>query len=176
MRKNIVITLTGPDKPGIVDSVTEILFKHDGNVETSRMIRLGGEFGILMLVSLPSEGVEAVDDAVCSLMGKGYKITTSQTEQSYIQKYLGWSPFRIEVQGADHEGIIHHVAHYLSERGINIKSMDTETTKAPMSGAPLFKMVSQVVVPPELAKLDWEADLDDVGHHLNVDIKVTVLK
>ena len=49
MRKNIVFTLTGSDKIGIVEEVTKVFLDHNGNVETSRMARLGGEFAILML-------------------------------------------------------------------------------------------------------------------------------
>ena len=55
MQKNFVLTVTGPDRIGIVERVTGLLFEHGGNVETSRMARLGGEFAILMLVSMPEE-------------------------------------------------------------------------------------------------------------------------
>ena len=51
MQRNLVLTLTGPDRIGIVEGVTKLLVDRDGNVEMSRMARLGGEFAILMLVS-----------------------------------------------------------------------------------------------------------------------------
>ena len=50
-QRNLVLTLTGPDRIGIVESVTGLLVARGGNVEMSRMARLGGEFAILMLVS-----------------------------------------------------------------------------------------------------------------------------
>jgi len=53
MKRNLVLTLTGPDRIGIVEKVTGLLLERGGNVETSRMARLGGEFAVLMLVSLP---------------------------------------------------------------------------------------------------------------------------
>jgi len=55
MRTNIVFTLTGPDRIGIVESVTKMLLGHGANVESSRMTRLGGEFAMLMLVSMPEQ-------------------------------------------------------------------------------------------------------------------------
>ncbi len=55
MQTNFILTLTGPDRIGIVDKVTGLLLERGGNVETSRMARLGGEFAVLMLVSMPSE-------------------------------------------------------------------------------------------------------------------------
>ena len=57
MSKNFVLTLTGPDRIGIVERVTRVLLDRGGNVETSRMARLGGEFAILMLVSMPADAV-----------------------------------------------------------------------------------------------------------------------
>ena len=88
----------------------------------------------------------------------------------------GWQPFQIEVHGADHEGIIHEVAHYLSERGISIESAESETTSAPISGSPLFAMTAQVVVPPSLARGGWQAGLEEIGSRLNLEIEVSEAK
>ncbi len=173
MRTNIVFTLTGPDRIGIVESVTRLLLDRGGNVETSRMARLGGEFAMLLLVSIPSEQLAVLDGDVEKLVARGYKVTTGLTEITYAETYRGWRPYIIEVHGADHEGIIHQVAHHLSERGINIESMDTGTIKAPVSGTPLFSMTALVLVPPDLTGRDWENALDKVGRQLNVDIRVS---
>ncbi len=175
MRNNIVFTLTGPDRIGIVEEVTQLLLEHDGNVELSRMARLGGEFAMLLLVFIPAEEVAGLSKAAESLIAQGYQVTTSQTDQTYADQYRGWLPYQIELRGADHEGIVHEVAHYLAQHGINIESMDTELVRAPMSGAPLFTMTALVVVPPSQIDQDWEAALLDVGRHLNVDINVSAV-
>ena len=176
MRTNIVFTLTGPDQIGIVESVTKMLLDHGANVESSRMARLGGEFAMLMLVSLPAEQPASLDGDVEALIAQGYKVTTSLTRQTYAETHPGWLPFRIEVAGADHEGIIHQVARHLSERGINIESMETGVDHAPVSGTPLFTMSAIVAVPPGLAAPEWQAALHEAGEVLNVDIRVTPLE
>ena len=51
MQKSFVITITGDDRVGIVDDVTKIILAHHGNVDSSRMARLGGVFAMLFLVS-----------------------------------------------------------------------------------------------------------------------------
>ncbi len=176
MHKNIVLTLTGTDRVGIVEEVTQLLLDLGGNVETSRMARLGGEFAILMLVSIPSEQMARLDQDTEKLKAEGFKLTTSETELTYAQKHPGWLPYQIKVYGADHEGIVHEISHYLSQRGISIESADTETARAPISGTPLFIMTALVVVPPALHEQDWEAALGEVGHHLNVDIQVSAVE
>ena len=176
MQANIVLTLTGKDRIGIVEEVTKLLLDLGGNVETSRMSHLGGEFAILMLVSLSAEQLGRLEKDVEKLTAQGYRVTTSRTEHTYAETHPGWLPFQIEVHGADHEGIVHEIAHYLSQHGINIESMDTGTMQAPVSGTLLFTMTALVVVPPNLPGQDWEAKLIDVGHRLNVDIKVSATK
>jgi glycine cleavage system transcriptional repressor len=173
MRKNIVLTLTGTDRIGIVDSVAEVLVKYDGNVETSRMARLGGEFAMLMLVSIPEEQLERFDLGINELSEKGFQVSARQTGQNDEQKHSGWLPYQIEVHGADHEGIVHQVAHYLTQRGINIESMDTGIVSAPMSGTLFFSMSAVVLVPPGMSNKDWQSDLEEVADRLNVEIKVS---
>ena len=145
MQKSFVLTVTGPDRIGIVERVTGLLLGQGGNVETSRMARLGGEFAILMLVSMPEDRIAGLDGDLALLADDGYKVTTTPTDRLATGRRPDWLPYRIEIEGADHEGIIHEVARYLSGRGINIESVDSETTLAPVSGSPLFAMKAQVV-------------------------------
>src|SRR3954447_4257721 len=128
MPKTFVLTLTGPDRIGFVEEVTGLLLERGGNVETSRMARLGGEFAILMFVSMPTEQFPGLEHDLESLAARGYKVTTTPVEQSTAEPHLGWLPYQIEIEGADHEAIIHEVAHYLWEHGINIESVDSECT------------------------------------------------
>ncbi|HWT81007.1 MAG TPA: ACT domain-containing protein [Candidatus Methylomirabilis sp.] len=176
MHKKFVLTLTGPDRIGFVENVTGLLLERGGNVETSRMARLGGEFAILMLVSMPAEQFSSLENDLEILAGSGHKVTTTPAEQTYAEAYPGWLPYRIEVQGADHEGIIHEIAHYLSEQGISIEAADSESTPAPTSGVPLFAMMARVIVPPNLSRRAWEAGLEEIGDRMNLDIRVADLR
>ena len=171
MLKNIVLTLTGRDKIGIVGNVTSVIVKRNGNVESSRMARLGGEFAMLMLIVLPDKEFVNLDQDFQPLRAEGYQVTLLQTEDD-SKKYSGWLPYEIEVTGADHEGIIHEVSHHLASEGINIESLDTSSTPAPMSGTPLFMMKGIVLVPPQLNFHVWSDALEEIGDKLNVSVKV----
>jgi glycine cleavage system transcriptional repressor len=173
MDTNIVLTLTGPDRVGLVEAVTKPLLERGGNVETSRMARLGGAFAILMLATIPEEQIAGLPTALDALIAQGYKLTLSRTEPAAPPSALAWTLYRVEVRGADQEGIIHHIAQTLAKRGINIESMDTVTNAAAMSGTPLFAMTANIAVPPNLAGHDWQAALDQVGREMNVDITLT---
>lgn len=171
MRTNIVLTLTGRDRIGIVEEITRLLLEHGANVETSRMARLGGEFALLALVSLPDERRTDLEAGLERLATQGFHVISSTTDTA--EAHAGWLPYKIQVRGADHEGIIHEVARHLAEAGITIETMDTGATRAPMSGTPFFMMTAFVLVPPGLHDQDWEDALHDAAHRLDVDIQVS---
>ena len=51
--KHIIIKGIGPDKPGIVSRISGMVTSNNGNIEESRMIRLGSEFSIIMMIAIP---------------------------------------------------------------------------------------------------------------------------
>ncbi len=176
MKKEIVLTLTGHDRVGIVKEITNVLVKSGGNVETSRMARLGGEFAMLALIALNETDLPALETDLQKLRGEGFQITSLQTEHDHSKKYAGWLPYQIEVLGADHEGIVYEITHHLAQQGINIEDMETTTAPAPMSGTPLFTMNATVLVPPQLPFHKWSDALEEIGDKLNVTVEVTIVK
>ena len=116
MQTNIVLTITGPDKIGLVESVSKIVVDLAGNIVASRMAHLGGEFAMLMFIRIEPENLSSLSGNLDKFVKQGYKITSSETTQEDPSKYKGWVPFEIRVNGADHEGIIHKIA-ALSARG-----------------------------------------------------------
>ena len=46
-----MLTLVGEDQPGIVAAVTEALFAKGMNLGEASMLRLGGNFTVMMMVS-----------------------------------------------------------------------------------------------------------------------------
>jgi len=172
---SIVLTLTGPDRVGIVEEVTGALLDVGANVETSRMSRLGGEFAVLMLASVPETHTGRVEAALAPLVERGYKVTCAVTQGTYDETRAGWLSYRVDVRGADHEGIIHEIAHGLSQQGISIESAEAGTEEAPISGTPLFTMTALVAVPPEVAEQDWKGTLAEAASVSNVDVEITAI-
>lgn len=176
MNQEIVLTLTGHDRIGIVEEVTSIFVQFGGNVENSRMARLGGEFAMLALVTVDEKKLSTLETGLQKLRDEGFQITLQQTVDEHAKKYAGWLPYEIEVLGADHEGIIHDLAHGLAQQGINIENMETTTSPAPMSGTPLFTMKATVLVPAQLPYHQWSDALQEIGDSLNVNVKVEMVK
>ena len=173
MHKHLVMTLVGPDHIGIVDRVTKKILEFHGNIEESRMARLGGEFSMLLLISVTEGKREALIEALNKLQDENFQVFLRETESDTATKYSGWLPYRVVVSGADNEGIINSISHHLAKSGINLESAETNSAAAPMSGTLLFSMTAIVLVPPTLSYHSWREPLDDVGDRMNVSIEVS---
>jgi glycine cleavage system transcriptional repressor len=176
MPKRFVLTLTGSDRIGLVEHVTELILECGGDVQASRMARLGGEFAMLMLIQVPDTNTVQLSGNMEKLVGEGFTVSVTETDkdQEVAAGRKNWLPYLIKVRGANHEGIIHEIAEHLSKQGINIESIDTDVLPAPMSGTPLFTMEAIVAVPPELPKHTWQDDLEDAADRVNVELEVSL--
>ncbi|MCU0234033.1 MAG: hypothetical protein MUE90_08405 [Thermoanaerobaculales bacterium] len=171
MRKQLVLTASGRDRVGILDEITALLLRFDANVEASRMVRLGGDFAMLMFVTAPGERIEALRTALAEMHYARYDVDTRLSEPEDGEPVAA-TACAITVLGADHVGIIHQVARYLAEQGINVETMTTDVVAAPMSGTPLFTMSAVVRVPPQLEIADLREALAFIADELGVEAKV----
>ena len=172
MQRHLVITSTGPDRPGLLRRVTEVLVAHGANLEESRMAQLGGEFAAIMLVSAPEERVGALNDDLADLEEReGLKVVVKPTSRG-PGPYQGYLPYQVVLSGADHQGIVHAVADFLAGQGINIESLDTDVVNAPVTGAALFSMRAVVQAPPAISFRVLKARLAEIADRLGVDIDV----
>ena len=171
MRKQLVLTASGHDRVGVVEEMAELIVRFDGNVEASRMVRLGGDLAMLMFVTAPEDKIDGLRAALSEVHYARYDIHIRLSEVAELEETSAVS-CAITVLGADHMGIIHQVSRYLSDQGINIETMTTEVVAAPMSGTPLFTMSAVVKIPPQLQVDDLREALEFIGDDLGVDTKV----
>ncbi len=171
MRRQMVLTASGRDRVGIVEEITALILRFEGNIEASRMVRLGGDFAMLMFVTAPEERIEGLRAAVAEVHYSKYDVQTRLSEVDEPEEAAA-IPCAINVRGADHMGILHQIARYLGQQGINVETMTTEIVAAPMSGTPLFTMAAVVRVPPQLAIEDLREAMEFIGEEVGVDTEV----
>ena len=172
MKTHLVVTITCPDRPGIVERVTEVVVGHAANWEESRMARLGGDFAGIVKISVLEEHAAALADALRGLADEQLSVLVKAAQPGAGDPFAEYGLYELRLVGADHEGIVHRVASYLAGQGINVENMETETVLAPVSATPLFQMQAQIKVPPTLSLADLKASLERIGDELGVDIGV----
>ena len=72
---DIVLTAIARDRPGVVESLAEVISKHSGNWVDSSMAQLGGEFAGIVMVEVPSANAAKLEGALSALDKKGIDVT-----------------------------------------------------------------------------------------------------
>jgi len=151
MKNQLLVTAIGEDRPGIVANLTEIVAKHGGNLEASRMAILGGEFAAISLVTVSQDQCQALESALDALKKEGMTIVCKKTKAISQDRFAGYTFYKIALTGADHEGIVHKISAHLRDLNINFQSVETDIANAPETGSPLFTMHAAIAVPPAIS-------------------------
>ena len=170
---NLIISAIGSDRPGIVSDLTGIITSHGGNIEESRMTRLGVDFAIIMLVSVDSNWLESLEVSIQSI--DELSIITKPTKiLEKIKK--GLKKCEINLSGADNEGIVQVLSKYLAEKSINILDMETYISNAPITGTPLFNLKAITETTKKIKIPEIQSDLSQIESELGVEIVASELK
>ena len=165
---HIIISAFGADKPGIVSHLTGTITSHGGNIEESRMVKLGTDFTTMILVSVSAEWTESLTVALGGI--QGLQISIQKTSPFSMDATI--PQCEIHLTGADNEGLVYKVAARLAEKGINIEEMETGTENAPISGTILFTMTARVShLELDIPRLD--NDMNELADKLGVEIRTS---
>jgi glycine cleavage system transcriptional repressor len=128
-----MLALVGRDQKGIVARITQALFDGGANLGEASMIRLGGNFTMMMMVSHAGDAkaLTALAQPVADAMNLTLHIDPIQGElHHHAQPNVS-----VSVHGADRVGIVARVTTLLSDAGMNILNLESDvggTEKQPI--------------------------------------------
>ncbi len=168
-RETVLVSASGRDQPGIVDSVSGVIFDAGANLEDSRMAILGGEFALFVLVVGGAEQLESIRGGLAAVASEldlelQIKPVVSPGPSSAVICYS------LQAVALDHPGIVHRITGILRDRGVNVASLDTSLNQAPITGAPIFSLEMEVQVPVDQAVNELQAELQAAAAEENIDI------
>jgi glycine cleavage system regulatory protein len=167
---DLVITLVGPDRPGIVESVAEPIAAHGGNWLESRMAHLAGKFAGVLRIDVAEDRLAPLTEALRRLEANGLRVVVepSPAEPPPPEKQL----MQLDLVGTDRPGIVREIARALAERSVNIEELVTDRASAPMSGELLFRAQARVRVPAGADLAALRSRLERVASDLMVEVKL----
>ncbi len=171
---DLVLTLIGPDRPGLVEAVASIVRAHGGNWLESRMARLGGKFAGILRAEVPDDRLSGALHALAGLEreGRGLKIVAEAQERDEGRAAARGVVLELEVVGVDRPGIVREIFQLLAAAGINVEELATDRRSAPMSGETLFEARALVHVPPSADLAALRAELERTAKDLMVDVRL----
>lgn len=135
MIKWYMLTLVGEDRKGIVAEVTSILFQLGYDLGEASMMRLGGNFTIMLMVKHPEN--RDAEDAVSRIQQTLDLRTHVDPVKGGLHQHVEPN-LRVSVFGTDRPGIVAQVTGELTEQGVNI--LDLESDVGGSAQNPIFIM------------------------------------
>ncbi|OQW91613.1 MAG: amino acid-binding protein [Beggiatoa sp. IS2] len=124
MSQWFMLTLVGQDQPGIVAKITTTLYTAGCNLGEASMLRLGGNFTIMLMVHHPnySFNISELIKPTAEELQLHFHFDPIEGQLHDHQS----AEIRISVHGADRAGIVAQVTTVLAEIGFNILNLESD--------------------------------------------------
>jgi len=170
---SLVLTVIGPDRPGLVESIAETVTRYEANWIESRMSHLSGQFAGLLRVDVPEHQTKALVTALEALTESGLRVQViASPAQARPTADAGGHTTVLELVGQDRPGIVREVSHALATRGVNVEDLETYCSSAPMSGETLFHARAALRLPSDAVLTELRKALEELGDELMVDVSL----
>ncbi len=165
MQSWYMLTLTGEDRPAIVAKVTQMLFEHNMTLGEASMLRLGGNFTIMMMVGgeLDQKHLEQVLEPVLAQLGLSLHIDAMK---GGLHRHVPPN-IMVRVSGADRAGIVARVTGVLAETGFNILDLTSDVAGTAQQPVYIMQIAGVATVPLESLE-EAVSSLREEGIEVNV--------
>ncbi len=167
----VVMTIIGPDRTGLVESVARAVAEHGGNWLESRMCRLGGEFAGILRIEIPEEKKTLLLEALQKISGLNVVVQSGHTAATSAPG----RQTKLEIVGSDRPGIVREITSALTRANVNVEEFFSELVSAPMSGETLFKASARLQLPENCNVAALKTDLGKIAADLLVDVSFAEL-
>ena len=138
------------------------------------MTILGSEFAVLLLLSAGAPDAERRLTSGCKRLEWEKRLTVffrpldaepvAYAARTHARR---WS---LQAVGVDRAGIVAKIARCLSDHGVNIAAMTTQSRPEPESGTPIYTVRVQLDVPREVDVAALDRRLQTIAEELGVEI------
>ncbi len=168
---SLIINMAGPDRPGLVESLSTSISEADGNWEGSRMARFAGHFAGVVHVVVSRSNMHQPKQSLNALSGDGLLVSVIEAgENAPASTPAPLEELSLEVVGQDRTGIVSEISRALAKLGVNVEELITECSSAPMSGERLFQANAVIAIPDEVTEELVQDEIEKIAHDLAVTI------
>jgi glycine cleavage system regulatory protein len=168
MTTNLVLTVIGDDKPGLVEALSRAIASNSGNWLESSMSQLAGKFAGILRVSVADTEAEKLIAALQNLSPDLKLLIERAAADGAGDSSLSVT---LNLVANDRPGIIREISRALAGLSINVENLSTRCVSAPMSGETLFKAEALLKVPAGFKLERLQLELEDLADDLIVEIR-----
>lgn len=169
MKTSLVVTVVGPDRPGIVNRLSDAAQRFGANWAASRMASLAGQFAGMVHFEVDAKSADALEAALRTL-GTAPDLHVVIVRSDGDGGDARRRRVGLELVGHDRPGIVRDLSGALAKRGVSIDELHTEVVSAAMAGGTLFKVKADLVVPDDVSDEELQRALEALANEMMVDL------
>lgn len=169
MKLSLIVSVVGPDRPGLVQELSSVVTAAGGNWEGSRLTQLAGQFAGMVHVVLPKSQLPELEDQLSALQEKGLNVSVIHAGDEEAAMEESGKTIQLEVVGQDRSGIVAAISESLAELGVNVVELATDCKQAAWSGETHFFTEATVSLPPSLDEEDLRRQIESIADDLMVE-------
>jgi len=163
--KHLIVSFISPDRPGLVDSLSDVVAKYKGNWQISSMHQLSGFFtGVLQIAVVEDKAESLINEIKAIPQLEALLKLVSEPVKQTIQPNLV-----LELTANDRSGIVQEISSVIHQQGGNLLKLVSTKESAAHSGQNLFKAKVSVAVNDNDIQALIDA-LENLADDLMVDI------
>lgn len=170
--ESLVLTVIGPDRPGLVESLASAIAAHDASWEESSMAQLAGEFCGILRVAVDPSRVDALVADLEKLSETGLSVVAKRGRVDADASDPARRLIHLQLIGTDRPGIVRDISSALANHGVNVEELSTEVGDAPWSGETVFRATARLRIPSALILTDLQEAMEQIAHDMMVDIEL----
>ena len=170
--EKVIISVLGPDKPGILAAISKSLFSQNCNVENVSQTSLQSEFAGIFIISKPKE---LSTDKIKSHLNKALAplelhVHVKDLELKDKDSIPPTEPFIITTGGPDRKGLVAEITAMIASYGVNISNLQAvfKGGEDPQDNI----MIYEVDVPADVDQQTLCGDLRGTADRLGLDISI----
>jgi len=162
--KHLVISFICSDRPGLVNTLSNIVKHHQGNWQSSSMHNLSGFFAGILEIAVIEKNTDALIAEIKAINGINAQVAIASSEGQEKNKTIV-----LELTANDRVGIVQDISAVIHQQNGNLVKLVSRQDNAAHSGQLMFKAKATVSV--EETDIDnLVAALENLADDLMVDI------
>jgi glycine cleavage system transcriptional repressor len=168
MKQFLAVSAIGSDRIGLVHEFTRTVTDCGGSISESRMLALGSEFGLQMLIGGNWHALAKLETELARL-GETAGLVVHVRRTDGKARREDHIPYSIDVVCVDQPGIISGLAGFFASRTIDVGEVATRSYTAAQTGAAMFSVQMMINVPNRIHISQLREDFMDYCDSLNLD-------
>lgn len=165
---DLAVTAMGPDRPGIIAALAEVLHGHDANIADAAMTLLSGHVAIVLQVASTQSAEDLAAALEAGVSGLDLSIGVGPAP---VDGMPPLATHLLSVYGADQPGLLATVSRVLADGGATVVDLTSQLLDE--EGPPTWAMSVELVAPDDDG--DLETALAAACERLGIDHQLRLI-